>query len=181
LTEIKKVEFSIVIKDGANYYYIQKIEHVGSETLCFCPDAGFHFTEHKSGEAHIRTERNTKKPARGIPAIITTGAAGEKVGEGLRHETPEDLGVAYSITDLFVPLNALNTGFRKYGRSVEECFVINKDLFPKETSLVHIGLWYVPSRNKVSFEFNNRNIHPDLLYKVAKCEPQIWVFAEPVP
>jgi len=176
-----KIEFSIVIKDGTNYYYIQKVERRGSETFCFYPDAGFHFTEHKSGEAHIRTERNKKKPVKGIPVIITTGAAGEKVGEGFRHETPEDLGVASSITDLLVPLNSLNTEFRKYSRSVEECFVINKDLFPKDTSLVHIGLWYVPSRNKVSFEFNNRNIHPDLLYKVDKCEPQIWVFAEPVP
>ena len=70
MTEIKKVEFSIVIKDGANYYYIQKVEHVGSETLCFYPDAGFHFTEHKSGEAHIRTERNTKNLQEEYPQLL---------------------------------------------------------------------------------------------------------------
>jgi len=42
---------------------------------------------------------------------------------------------------------------------------------------VYIGLWYVPSRNKASFEFNNPDIPEYLLYKVTQCEPQIWAFA----
>lgn len=95
------------------------------------------------------------------------------MGYGFRHETPKYLGAGYSITDLFVPLDSLHSEFRKYTQSIEECFVINKDLFPKDTSLVHIGLWYVPSRNKASFEFNNPNIPEYLLHKVTQCEPQI--------
>ena len=174
-----KIKFRIIIKDGASYYYIIKVEHHDSETLCFYPDAGFHFTEHKSGEAHIRSEKNKKRPAKGIPAIVTTGSAGQPYGEGFRHEPPNDSGVANSITDLLVPLDSLNTEFRKYTQSVEECFVIDKDLFPKDTSLVHIGLWYVPTRNMASFEFNNRDIPEYLLYKVTQCEPQIWAFAKP--
>lgn len=177
--DITKIEFRILIKDGGDYYYILKVEHRDSETLCFYPDAGFHFTEHKSGEAHIQAERNKKGATKGIPIAITTGSAGERFGMGFRHETPKDLGVGYSITDLLVPLDSLHSEFRKYNRSVEECFVINKDLFPEDTSLVHIGIWYVPSRNKASFEFNNPDIPEYLLYKVAQCEPQIWAFAAP--
>ena len=177
--DITKIEFRILIKDGGDYYYILKVEHRDSETLCFYPDAGFHFTEHKSGEAHIRAEKNKKRATKGIPIAITTGSAGEPFGKGFRHETPKDLGVGYSITDLLVPLDSLHSEFRKYNQGVEECFVINKDLFPKDTSLVHIGIWYVPSRNKASFEFNNPDIPEYLLYKVAQCEPQIWAFAAP--
>jgi len=176
--DITKIEFPIIIKDGTNYYYILKVERRGSETFGFPPDAGFHFTEHESGEAHIAADRKTKKPVKGVPIAMTTGAAGSKVGKGFRHEAPEDLGRASSITELLVVLDSLDTEFQMYNRSVEDCFVIDKDLFPKETSLIHIRVWYVPSRNTPSFDQNNRNIHPDLLYKVDKCEPQIWAFAK---
>jgi hypothetical protein len=177
--DITKIEFRILIKDGGNYYYILKLEHHDSETLCFYPDAGFHFTEHESGEAHIRVDKNKKRAAEGIPIAVTTGEAGEPFGSGFRHKTPKDLGVGYSITDLLVPLDSLHSDFRKYDRSIEECFVIDKDQLPKDTSLVRIGIWYVPSRNKVSFEFNNPGIPEYLLYKVVQCEPQIWAFAVP--
>ena len=176
---VDKIEFCVLIKDGVDYYYILKVEHHDSETFCFFPDAGFHFTEHRSGEAHIQTEKNEERPAKGIPIGITTGSAGQPCGSGFRHETPEDLGVAYSITDLFVPLDSLDSESQKYHRNVEGCFIIDKALFPRDTSLVHIGLWYVPSRNKASFEFNNKDIPEYLLHKVIQCEPQIWIFAKP--
>lgn len=174
-----KIVCRALIKDGGDYYYILKIEHRDSETFCFFPDGGFHFTEHESGEAHIQPERNEGRPAEGIPIAITTGSAGPPYGSGFRHETPRDLGAASSITELIVPLDSINLEFRKYNRSIEGCFIIDKALFPKDTSLVHIGLWYVPSRNKASFEFNNQDIPENLLYKVTQCEPQIWIFAKP--
>jgi len=52
-------------------------------------------------------------------------------------------------------------------------------LFPKGIRAVEVGVWAAPVRNKVSFEFNNPNIPADLLYKVAYCEPQIWIYARP--
>lgn len=174
--DLDKIEFRVLIKDGVNYYYILKGEHHNSETFCFVPEAGFHFTEHESGEAHIQTEKDKGRPAKGIPIAITTGSAGQSCGSGVRHKTPEDLGVAYSITDLIVPLDSLDSEFQKYNRSVEGCFIIDKAFFSKDTSAVHIGLWYVPTRNEASFEFN---IPEYLLHKVIKCEPQIWIFAEP--
>jgi hypothetical protein len=173
-----KIEFRVLIKDRDSYYYILKVEHRDSETFCFFPDAAFHFTEHQSGEAHIQAERNEERPAKGIPIVITTGSAGQPCGSGFRHETPKDLGVAYLITDFLVPLDSLDSEFRKYHRSVVECFIIDRALLPDNTSLVHIELWYVPSRNKASFWFNNKDIPERLLYRVTQCEPQIWAFAE---
>jgi hypothetical protein len=176
---LDKIEFRVLIKDGDSYYYILKVEHRNSETFCFIPDAAFHFTEHQSGEAHIQTEKNEERPAKGIPIGITTGGAGQPYGSGFRHEIPEDLGVARSVTDFFVPLNSLDSEFQKYHRNVEGCFIIDRALLPDNTNLLHIGLWYVPSRNKASFEFNNKDMPECLLHKVTQCEPQIWAFAKP--
>ena len=57
--------------------------------------------------------------------------------------------------------------------------MIDRDRFSEDTSFLEIGVWAVPTRNKDSFEFNNPNVPTDLLYKVAECEPQIWVSAQP--
>jgi hypothetical protein len=57
--------------------------------------------------------------------------------------------------------------------------VIDKKLLPKDAGGVEVGVWAVPDRNKISFEFNNPGISADLLYKVTKCEPQIWIYARP--
>lgn len=173
-----KIEFRVLIKDGDNYYYILKVEHHDSETFCFVPDAALHFTEHQSGEAHIQTEKSEERPAKGIP-IITTGEAGQPCGSGFRHEIPEDLGAARSITEFLVLLDSLDSEYQKYHRNVEGCFIIDKALLPDNTSLVYIGLWYVPSRNEASFWFNNKDIPEYLLHRVTQCEPQIWVFAKP--
>jgi hypothetical protein len=64
-----KAEFRVLIKDGVNYYYFLKEEHHDSETFCFFPDAGFHFTEHRSGEAHIQTKK-TKKDLQKEPRLV---------------------------------------------------------------------------------------------------------------
>ena len=175
-----KIEFRVLIKDGDSYYYILKLERSDSETFCFLPDAGFHFTEHQSGEAHIQAEKNEERPAKGIPIGISTGSAGEPCGSGFRHETPKGLGSSNLIINLFVLIDSLDSEYQKYHRNVRGCFIIDKALVPDNTSLVHIGLWHVPSRNEASFWFNNKDIPECLLYKVSQCEPQIWAFAEPV-
>ena len=175
-----RIEFRVLIRDGDSYYYILKVERHGSETFCFLPDAGFHFTEHQSGEAHIQTEKNEESHAKGIPIGITTGSAGQPCGSGFRHETPQDLGVARSVAGFFVPLDFLDSEFKKYHRDVVRCFIIDRALLPENTSLVHIGLWHVPSRNEASFGFNNKDIPECLLHRVTQCEPQIWAFAKPL-
>ena len=174
-----KIEFRVLIKDGDSYYYILKLERHKSETFGFVPGAGFHFTEHQSGEAHIQAEKNEGRPSEGIPIAITSGEAGPPCGSGFRHETPKGLGRSSLITDLLVLTASLDSEYQKYHRNVEGCFIIDKALLPDNTSFVHIGLWYVPSRNEASFWFNNKDIPECLLYKVTQCEPQIWAFAKP--
>jgi hypothetical protein len=48
------------MKDVIDYYYIQKVEHRASETLCFYADAGFHFGNIKVVKP-ISRPRKTKK------------------------------------------------------------------------------------------------------------------------
>ena len=174
-----RIEVRVLIRDGADYYYILKVEHHDSETFCFPPDAGLHFTEHRSGEAHIQAERYEERPAKGIPVVVTTGSAGPPCGSGFKHGTLKDLGAARSITDLLFPLDSLDSELRKYHRSVEGCFIVDKALLPDDTSLVQIGLWYVPSRNPASFAFNNKDIPECFVHRVTQCEPQIWIIAKP--
>jgi hypothetical protein len=174
------MEFRVLIKDGESYYYIPKLERHESETFCFFPRAGFHFTEHRSGEAHIQAERNEGSPTEGIPIAITTGEAGRPYGSGFSHQTPKELGAACSITDLFVTLDSLDSEFQEYNRNVMGCFVIDRALLPDNTSFIHIGLWHVPSRNEASFWFNKKHVPEGLLHRVAQCEPQIWAFVQPI-
>ena len=171
-----RIEFRVLIKDGDSYYYILKVERHEAEIFCFYPDAGFHFTEHQSGEAHIQPEET---PAKGIPIAVTTGSAGTPYGSGFRHDIPEYLGAARSITDLFVLLDSLDSEYRKYHRNIEGCFIIDRALLPDNTNLVHVGLWHVPPNNEASFWFNNKDIPEYLLHRVTQCEPQIWAFAKP--
>jgi len=181
LKEINEFELFIVIKEGTDKYYLQKVIRRGFDVYCIPPGLGVHYSLHESGEAHFRSEEKTNKPVEELPIIMMDGEAGPKTGEGIKRATLDDLGVASGIFTTIYSIDSLTKEYRKFGRRAEECFVIDKDLLPTDTSLLHVGVWAVPARNKISFEFNNPNIHPDLLYKVDKCEPQIWVFAQPFP
>ena len=127
----------------------------------------------------ISKPKKTKKDLRKESQLDYYWWGGQPCGSGFRHETPKDLGAASSITDFFVLLDSLDSEYQKYHRNVEGCFIIDKALLPDNTSLVYIGLWYVPSRNEASFWFNNKDIPEYLLHRVTQCEPQIWVFAKP--
>ena len=89
------------------------------------------------------------------------------------------LGRASGICIGIYPIDSLSHDFMKFNRSADKCFVIDKGLFSDDTTLIEIGVWAVPDRNKISFEFNNPNIPADLLYKLAQGEPQIWIYARP--
>lgn len=107
------------------------------------------------------------------------GEAGKPSGKGIIREHLVDLGRASCIYTTVYPIDSLSNDFQEFNRSPKECFVIDKDLLSKDTKLLEIGVWAVPARNEVSFEFNVPNLPADLLYKVAQCEPQIWIYARP--
>ena len=177
LKNIKEVELFIVIKEGIEKYYLLKVVRRGFDVYCFPPGLGVHYSRHKSGEAHFRSEEKATKLGDELPIMMMDGEAGPPTGEGFQHATLDDLGVASDIFNTFYPIDSLDREYRKFDRIVQECFVIDKDLLPKDTSMIQVGVSAVPARNKISFEFPNRKIPANLLYKVETCEPQIWVFA----
>jgi len=173
------IEIFIVIKDGPHRYYLLKVQRRGFDVYCFPPHVGVHYSLHESGEAHFRSEGKASKPREELPVIMFDGEAGTPSGEGIVREHLVDLGRASCIYTTIYPIDSLSNDFQEFNRSAGECFVIDKDLFSNDTKLIQIGVWAVPTRNKVGFEFNNPNIPADLLYKVAHCEPQIWIYAQP--
>ena len=168
-----------MIKHGTHRYYILKVQRRGFDVYCFPPHLGIHYSLHESGEAHFQSEGKTSKPTEELPVIIFDGEAGTLSGKGIIREHLVDLGRASCIYTTVYAINSLSKDFRKFNRSAGECFVIDKGLFSKDIDLIEIGVWAVPARNKVSFEFNISSIHANLLYKVAQCEPQIWIYARP--
>ena len=173
------IEIFIVIKEGTHQYYLLNVQRRGFDVYCFPPHLGVHYSLHESGEAHFQPNGQTSKPRKELPVIMFNGEARTPSDKGIIREHLEDLGRASCIYTTVYPIDSLSKDFQKFNRSVKECFIINKDLFSNDIELIEIGVWAVPARNKVSFEFNNPDIPAGLLHKVAQCEPQIWIYARP--
>jgi len=174
------IEIFIVIKDGTNKYYLLKVIRREFDVYCIPPHLGVHFSLHESGESHFRYEEKTAKSGEEPPLALIMGEAGTPVGKGIIRSPISDPGRASGICTAIFSIVSLNQDFRKFNRSRGKCFVIDTGIFPKGTGGIEVGVWAVPTRNQVSFEFNNPDISTDLLYKVTNCEPQIWIYARPL-
>jgi hypothetical protein len=91
------IEVFIAVKDGANQYYLQKIQGRGSDVYCFPPPLGIRHSLHESGEAHFQPETQTSKPHEELPVIMLNGEAETPIGRGIKHEQLADLGRASCI------------------------------------------------------------------------------------
>jgi hypothetical protein len=173
------IEIFIVIKDGDHQYYLLKVVRRGFDVYCFPPHLGAHYSLHESGESHFQSEGGSSEPREELPVVMIMGEAGTPSGKGIIREHLVGLGRASCIYNTIYPIDSLSKDFQEFNRRTGDCFVIDKDSFSKDFRFVEIGVWAVPERNKVSFEFNNPNIPANLLYKVENCEPQIWMYARP--
>ncbi len=173
------IEVFVVIKDGTHQYYLLKVQRRGFDIYCFLPDLGVHHSLHKSGESHFRYEGKAAEHGEEPPVALVMGEAGTPIKNGIRSTSLRGLGRASGICSAIFSIGSLSQDFRKFNKGARECFVIDKGLFSKDTRGVVVGVWAVPERNMVSFAFNNPNILENLLYKVAQCEPQIWIYACP--
>jgi len=178
---LRLIEIFIVIKDGTDRHYLLKVMRRGSDVYCTPPHLGVHYSLHGSGESYFRYEEKTAKSGDEPPVVLVMGEAGTPTDKGIIRAPLGDVGRAAGICSAIFPIDSLSQEFRKFNRSARECLVIDAQLFPKGIRAVEVGVWVVPVRKKVSFEFNNPNIAADLLYKVAYCEPQIWIYARPFP
>ncbi len=173
------IEIFIVIKEGTHKYYLLKVVRRGLDVYCIPPHLGVHYSLHESGESHFRYEGKAAKSGEESPVALVMGEAGTPIGKGIIRAPLGDLGRACGICTAIFSIVSLSQDFQKFYRSAGECFVIDAELFSKGASGIEVGVWAVPARNEVSFEFNNPNIPADLLYKVVQCEPQIWIYARP--
>ena len=174
-----RIEVFIVIMDGSDRYYLLKVIRRGFDVYCIPPHLGMHFSLHESGESHFQSEGQAEEPRDELPIALVMGEAGMLAGKGIIRASLRELGRACGICSAIYPIGSLSQDYRKFYRSVENCFVIDKSLFSDDTSLIIIGVWAVPARNMISFEFNNPNIPENMLYKIVHCEPQIWIYACP--
>jgi len=146
---------------------------------CIPPHLGTHISLHESGESHIRFEEKAGKSEKEPLVVLQSGEAGYPVDGGFICASLRDLGRAACICTAHYPIDSLSEDFQEFNRKPKECFVIDKNLSFKDVRGIEIGVWAVPARNEVSFQFNNPNIPHNLLYKVDHCEPQIWIYARP--
>jgi len=169
----------IVIKDGTDQYYLMKVLRRGLDIYCIPPHLGVQYSLHESGEAHFRSEGKAAQLGEEPPVALVEGEAETPMGKVIIRALLGDPGRASGICTAIYSIDSLSRDFRRFNPSAKECFVIDTDLLSKDTKLIEIGVWAVPARNKVSFEFNNPDIPAGLLYKVAHCEAQIWIYARP--
>ena len=162
-----------MIQDGTDRYYLLKVMRRGFDVYCIPPHLGVHYSLHGSGESHFRYEEKAAKSGEEPPVALVMGEAGTPIGKGIIRAPLSDLGCASGICTAIFSIDSLSQDFRKFNRSAGEFFVIDAELFPKGTRGVEVGVWAVPARNKVSFEFNNPDIPTHLLYKVVYFEPRI--------
>ena len=174
------IEIFIVIQDGTLKYYLLKVVRSEFDVYCIPPHLGVHYSLHESGESHFRYEEKAAKSGDEPPLALVMGEAGTPCGKGIIRSPLSDQGRASGICTAIFSIVSLTEDFQKFNRSPDECFVIDTGMLPKGTSGVEVGVWAVPTRNQVSFEFNNPDINADFLYKVASCEPQIWIYARPL-
>ena len=173
-------EVFIVIKHGIDQYYLMKILRRGLDFYCIPPHLGMHYSVHESGVAHFRFEGRTTEVGVEPPVILVEGEAGIPFANGIIRSPLGGLGRASCICTAIFPLDSLNVDYARFNRSTKNSFVVDTDTLPRDTVFVEIGVWVVPTRNEVSFNFNNPNIITSLLYKIADCEPQIWIYAKPL-
>lgn len=169
----------VSIKDGNQQYYLLKIVKRNYDVYCIPPNLGIHYTLHESGQSHFRHEAKPGDPAEQLPLLMSMGEAGTLCNDNVIVSSIRDTGRALNICNVIYSIEELDRDYLKFNRSVSECFVIDRELFPVNTNIIMVGVWAVPERNKVSFEFNNRDIDEAQFYKVEHCEPQIWIFSRP--
>jgi hypothetical protein len=170
-------EVYISIKDGSLQYYLLKVVKRNFDVYCIPPNLGIHYTLHESGQSHFRYEAKPGDSVEQLPVALLMGEAGTLSDNNIVVSSIKDTGRALNICNVIFSIKELYNDFQKFDRKVSECFVIDKALFPSDTDSIMVGVWAVPERNKASFEFNNRDIDGALLYKVAHCDPQIWILA----
>ena len=176
VTALNALTMYVVVEEHGVQYYLLKVVMRGYDVYCFPPGLGTHVSLHESGQSHFTRDSGTSEDP---PMALMQGEAGAPSGRGVMSQGLRDCGRAVAICVAWVPVGSLAAYFREFTRTAPERFVIDKDRMLGSSDAVEIGIWAVPSRNQVSFGFNNREVADDQIYKVDRVEPQLWIYAKP--
>lgn len=172
------LDVRVVLRVHTDSFYLLRVERRGFDIYCFVPRLGAHFSRHRSGQSHFKPEQELSVPDE-PPPVIMIGPAGEIVPRAVLEAPLADLGVASRVCSAIFPISKPAEDFRQLDRKTAGCFVIDTKALPEATTGLEIGVWAVPSRNKISFEWQHRDIPHNMVHRLAGCEPQVWVCARP--
>ncbi len=175
---VEMLELCVVLQDGTDRFYLLRVERRNFDVYCFVPKLGGHLSRHRSGESHFKAESKLVSPEE-QPPVIMIGPAGEPIKNGVVETSLANLGTASRIITAIFPIASLSEDFQRFDRKSTNCFEIDKNQLPNNTTGLELGVWAVPERNKISFECHHRDVPVDMLSKLTGCEPQIWVYARP--
>ena len=113
----KMIEVFVVVKEGANRYYLLKVIRRGFDVYCIPPHLGVHYSLHVSGESHFRHEEKAAKAGEEPPVALVMGEAGTPIGKGIIRAPLRDLGCASGICTAIFSIDSLSQDFRKFNRT----------------------------------------------------------------
>jgi len=87
----------VVMKDGTDRYYLLKVVRRGLDIYCIPPHLGVHYSLHKSGEAHFRSERKAAELKEEPPVALVEGEGGTPIARGIIRAPLGGLGRASGI------------------------------------------------------------------------------------
>ena len=177
---MKQMEIYIVLQRDKTQYYLMKVIRRDSDVYCIPPHLGIHYSLHESGKGHFRYENGNIDTERIPPVILIEGEAGTPYKDGIIRAPLRDLGRAIDICVTVYSISELSNDYEEFTRVPNKCFIIDDKIISKDTQAIQIGVSAVPTRNIISFAFNNPEMTEDYLYKIEDCEPQIWIYARPV-
>jgi hypothetical protein len=178
---VLKIETRVVIRKGNDLYYLLKVVRQEFDVYCAVPNLGLHHSLHKSGTTHFLGDKASVAPENQPPVIVMSASAGYKQGNDFVVSSLEYLNEASGIFSAIYSSidDPSKNDYKRLNRNIRECFVIDAMSFPKDTSKLEIGVWAVSKGGECNFTWNNPGITESMLFKVERCEPQIWIYARP--
>lgn len=177
------MDIYVVMQDGTRRYYLMKVQRRDNDVYCFAPGSGVHLSRHSRHDppvSHFRPDVEPGDTGTASSVVLMPGEAGRFVGDDIiSSPLTDDLGVSTGICHaICTHINRLSDNYREFTKTGKPCFVIDRAWLPADAGMVTIGVSAVPGRNTKSFQSDHPNVPPQLLFKVAAPEPQIWICAE---
>ncbi len=178
-----KQTINVVLKDGADYYYVCKVIRKDFNVYCIPPYLGIDLSLHKTYIPPSRMRPVFNDFQKNSSVVIAAGEEGIALNYRIVRVPLRNIKEACCICAVVIPIDEPINDFEKYTRSLTGCYIVDKNHYriPPVSSLtmIEIGVWAVPSGNQASFKQKRPGVIENSLYKIKGFEPQIWMYACP--